>query len=195
HLLPALFLVGLGNYLLPLICGALDMVFPYWNMISYWVYLVAVLVLVAAFFVPGGPTGAGWTLYPPQAVLPGTPGASWGIVLMLLSLAIFIVAFTMGGLNYVTTVLQARCRGMTLLRMPLSAWGIFMATVLGLLAFPALLVRAVMMTLDSLLGTRFFLPAVVSMGHPPTHDRGSALLFHHLFWFFGHPEVYIVALP
>jgi cytochrome c oxidase subunit 1 len=165
------------------------------NMLSYWVYLLAVLVLVAAFFVPGGPTGAGWTLYPPQAVLPGTPGASWGIIFMLLSLAIFIVAFTMGGLNYVTTVLQARCRGMTLLRMPLSVWGIFMATVLGLLAFPALLVSAVMMTLDSLLGTSFFLPAVVSMGQPPAHSGGSPLLFQHLFWFFGHPEVYIVALP
>src|SRR5207249_7129916 len=168
YLLTALFLGGFGNYLIPLMCGARDMVFPYLNMISYWVYLVAVLVLVAAFFVPGGPTGAGWTLYPPQAVLPGTPGASWGIILMLLSLAIFIVAFTMGGLNYVTTVLQARCRGMTLLRMPLSVWGIFMATVLGLLAFPALLASAVMLTLDSLLGTSFFLPAVVSMGQPAT---------------------------
>src|SRR3984893_18234818 len=126
YLLTALFLGGFGNYLIPLMVGARDMVFPYMNMVSYWVYLVAVLVLVAAFFVPGGPTGAGWTLYPPQAVLPGTPGASWGIILMLLSLAIFIVAFTMGGLNYVTTVLQARCRGMTLMRMPLSVWGIFM---------------------------------------------------------------------
>jgi cytochrome c oxidase subunit I len=195
YLLTALFLGGFGNYLIPLMCGARDMVFPYMNMISYWVYLVAVLVLVAAFFVPGGPTGAGWTLYPPQAVLPGTPGASWGIIFMLLSLAIFIVAFTMGGLNYVTTVLQARCRGMTLMRMPLSVWGIFMATVLGLLAFPALLVSAVMMSLDSLVGTSFFLPAVVSMGQPASHNGGSPLLFQHLFWFFGHPEVYIVALP
>src|SRR5207237_7211542 len=102
---------------------------------------------------------------------------------MLLSLAIFIVAFTMGGLNYVTTVLQARCRGMTLLRMPLSVWGIFMATVLGLLAFPALLVSAVMMTLDSVLGISFFLPAVVSMGHTPQHCGGSTLLSEHLFYF------------
>jgi len=195
YLLTALFLGGFGNYLIPLMCGARDMVFPYMNMLSYWVYLVAVLVLVAGFFIPGGPTGAGWTLYPPQSVLPGTPGSSWGIVLMLVSLGIFIVAFTMGGLNYVTTVLQARCRGMTLMRMPLSVWGIFMATVLGLLAFPALLVGAVMMTLDSLLGTSFFLPAVVSMGQPATHSGGSPLLFQHLFWFFGHPEVYIVALP
>src|SRR5215470_692915 len=183
------------NYLIPLMCGARDMVFPYMNMLSFWVYLLSVIVLLTSFFVPGGPTGAGWTLYPPQAVLTGTPGAGLGIKLMLISLAIFIVAFTMGGLNYVTTVLQARCRGMTLMRMPLSVWGIFMATVLGLLAFPALLVGAVMMTLDCLLGTSFFLPAVISMGETPTHNGGSPLLFQHLFWFFGHPEVYIVALP
>src|SRR5258708_14562466 len=184
YLLTALFLGGFGNSLIPLMCGARDMVFPYMNMLSSWGCLVAVLVRVAACFVPGGPTGAGWTLYPPQAVLPGTPGASWGIVFMLLSLAIFIVAFTMGGLNYVTTVLQARCRGMTLLRMPLSVWGIFMATVLGLLAFPALLVSAVMMTLDGVLGTSFFLPAAVSLGPSPTHHGGGPLPFPHLFWFF-----------
>ena len=148
YLLTALFLGGFGNYLIPLMCGARDMVFPYMNMLSYWVYLLAVLVLVASFFVPGGPTGAGWTLYPPQAILARHAGRGWGIILMLVSLAIFIVAFTMGGLNYVTTVLQARCRGMTLMRMPLSVWGIFMATILGLLAFPALLVSAMMMTLD-----------------------------------------------
>jgi cytochrome c oxidase subunit 1 len=195
YLLTALFLGGFGNYLIPLMCGSRDMVFPYLNMVSYWVYLLAVLVLVAGFFVPGGPTGAGWTLYPPQAILSGTPGASWGIVCMLASLAIFIVAFTMGGLNYVTTVLQARCRGMTMMRLPLSVWGILMATVLGLLAFPALFVSAVMMTLDSLVGTSFFMPAISSMGQPTGYNGGSPLLFQHLFWFFGHPEVYIVALP
>jgi cytochrome c oxidase subunit 1 len=134
YLLTALFLGGFGNYLIPLMCGARDMVFPYMNMLSFWVYLVSVIVLLASFFVTGGPTGGGWTLYPPQTVLEGTPGHQWGILLMLLSLAIFIVAFTMGGLNYVTTVLQARCRGMTLMRMPLSVWGIFVATILGLLA-------------------------------------------------------------
>ena len=114
---------------------------------------------------------------------------------MLASLAIFIVAFTMGGLNYVTTVLQARCRGMTLMRMPLSVWGIFVATILGLLAFPALLVAAIMMLLDRLLGTSFFMPALVSLGEQLDHNGGSPILFQHLFWFFGHPEVYIVALP
>ncbi|MBM4195814.1 MAG: cytochrome c oxidase subunit I [Gammaproteobacteria bacterium] len=195
YLLTALFLGGFGNYLIPLMVGARDMVFPYMNMLSVWVYLLAVLVLLASYFVPGGPTGAGWTLYPPQAILPGTAGASWGIILMLVSLAIFIVAFTMGGLNYVCTVLQARCRGMTLMRMPLSIWGIFMATILGLLAFPALLVSAIMMILDSLIGTSFFMPAIVSMGEQLAYEGGSPILFQHLFWFFGHPEVYIVALP
>ena len=194
-LLTALFLGGFGNYLIPLMIGSRDMVFPYMNMMSYWVYLVSVIVLLTSFFVPGGPTGAGWTLYPPQAILPGTPGSELGIVLMLVSLALFIVAFTMGGLNYVTTILQARTRGMTLMRMPLSLWGIFMATILGLLAFPALFVSAVMMTLDKVAGTSFFMPAIMSMGQNLDHEGGSPILFQHLFWFFGHPEVYIVALP
>ena len=195
YLLTALFLGGFGNYLIPLMCGARDMVFPYMNMMSYWVYLVAVLVLMASFFVPGGPTGAGWTLYPPQAILPGTPGADGGIILMLVSLVLFIVAFTMGGLNYVTTALQARTRGMTLMRLPLSVWGIVMATMLGLLAFPALLVSGIMMLLDRTLGTSFFMPALLSMGEQSEYSGGSPVLFQHLFWFFGHPEVYIVALP
>jgi len=195
YLLTALFLGGFGNYLIPLMVGARDMVFPYVNMLSYWVFLIAVLVLAASFFVPGGPTGAGWTLYPPQAILSGTPGASGGIVLMLISLALFIIGFTMGGLNYVTTVLQARTRGMTLMRMPLTVWGIFTATVLALLAFPALFVGAIMMTLDSLLGTSFFMPNIVEQGTLLKYDGGSPILFQHLFWFFGHPEVYIVALP
>jgi len=194
-LLTALFLGGFGNYLIPLMIGSRDMVFPFMNMLSYWVYLVSVIILLASFFVPGGPTGAGWTLYPPQAILPGTPGTDWGIVLMLVSLAFFIVAFTMGGLNYVTTILQARARGMTMMRLPLSLWGIFMATVLGLLAFPALFVSAVMMTLDMAIGTSFFMPAITSMGEQLDYTGGSPILFQHLFWFFGHPEVYIVALP
>src|SRR5688500_7132896 len=187
YLLTALFLGGFGNYLIPLMVGARDMVFPYVNMLSYWVYLLAVLVLVASFFVPGGPTGAGWTLYPPQAISHGTAGSHWGITLMLVSLAIFIVGFTMGGLNYIVTVLQARCRGMTMMRMPFSVWGIFMATILVLLAFSALLVSAVKMTLDLQVCTSFFMPAIVSMGEQTRHAGGSPLLFQHLFWFFGHP--------
>ena len=195
YLLTALLLGGFGNYLIPLMIGARDMVFPYLNMLSYWTYLLSVIVLLASFFVTGGPTGAGWTLYPPQAVLNGTPGAENGIVFMLISLAIFIVAFTMGGLNYVTTILQARAKGMTLMRMPLTIWGIFVATILGLLAFPALLVSAIMMMFDKLVGTSFFMPAILSLGENIDHKGGSPILFQHLFWFFGHPEVYIVALP
>ena len=195
YLLTALFLGGFGNYLIPLQLGARDMVFPFMNMLSVWVYALSVLILVASFFVPGGATGAGWTLYPPQAISPGTPGVDMGIILMLLSLAVFIVAFTMGGLNYITTVLQARCKGMTLMRMPLTIWAIFTATILGLLAFPALLVAAIMMLFDKVLGTSFFMPAMIAAGETTGTVGGSPVLFQHLFWFFGHPEVYIVALP
>jgi cytochrome c oxidase subunit 1 len=195
YLLTALFLGGFGNYLIPLMVGARDMVFPYVNMLSYWIYLLAVLVLVASFFTPGGPTGAGWTLYPPLAILGGTPGQQVGIILMLVSLSLFIIGFTMGGLNYVVTVLQARTRGMTLMRLPLTVWGIFTATAMALLAFPALFVACVMMLFDRLLGTSFFMPSLVSMGQHLSYGGGSPILFQHLFWFFGHPEVYIVALP
>ena len=195
YLITAIFLGGFGNYLIPLMLGARDMVFPYVNMLSYWVYLLAVIVLVASYFVPGGPTGAGWTLYPPQAILSGTAGSDGGIILMLVSLILFIIGFTMGGLNYVVTTLQARTRGMTLMRMPLTVWAIFTATVLALLAFPALFVACVMLLFDRLLGTSFFMPALVEMGQQLSYRGGSPILFQHLFWFFGHPEVYIVALP
>ncbi len=194
-MLTAFFLGGFGNVLVPLMCGARDMAFPYMNMLSYWVYLLSVIVVCASFFVPEGPTGAGWTLYPPQAITEGTAGADWGIICMTVSLGLFVIAFTMGGLNYVTTAFQARTRGMTLMRMPLSVWGIIMATILGLLAFPALLVSVIMMTLDKTLDTSFFMPAISSLGENLSHEGGSPILFQHLFWFFGHPEVYIVALP
>jgi cytochrome c oxidase subunit 1 len=195
YLLTALLLGGFGNYLIPLMVGARDMVFPYVNMLSYWIYLLAVLVLVSSFFAPGGPTGAGWTLYPPQAILTSTPGQEWGIILMLVSLILFIIGFTMGGLNYVVTVLQARTRGMTLMRLPLTVWGIFTATVMALLAFPGLFVASVMMLFDRVLGTSFFMPAMIEGGELLKYSGGSPILFQHLFWFFGHPEVYIVALP
>ena len=195
YLLTALFLGGFGNFLIPLMVGSRDMVFPYLNMLSFWMYFIAVVVLVASFFVPGGPTGAGWTLYPPQAITSGTPGSESGIVLMLLSLSLFVIGFTMGGLNYIITILQARTRGMTLMRMPLTIWGIFTATILAMLAFPALIVSCIMMTLDSLLGTSFFMPAMVQMGEHLKYGGGSPILFQHLFWFFGHPEVYILIIP
>ena len=195
YLLTALLLGGFGNYCIPLMLGARDMAFPFVNMLSYWFYFLSVLVLLSSFFVPGGPTGAGWTLYPPQTITSGTPGSDWGIVLMLVSLVIFIAAATMGGLNYVTTVLQLRTKGMTLMRMPLTVWGIFVASILALLAFPALFVGGVMLLLDKVVGSSFFMPAMVSLGQQLAHEGGSPLLWQHLFWYFGHPEVYIVALP
>lgn len=195
YLLTALLLGGFGNFLIPLMLGARDMAYPFVNMLSYWVYLLSVLVLLASFFVPGGPTGAGWTLYPPQAITRGTPGYDWGIILMLVSLLLFIVAATMGGLNYVTTVLQLRTKGMTLMRMPLAIWGIFIASIMALLAFPALFVGGVMLLLDRTLHTSFFMPAVIQFGQRLPYEGGSPLLWQHLFWYFGHPEVYIVILP
>ncbi|HJM03959.1 MAG TPA: cbb3-type cytochrome c oxidase subunit I, partial [Arenicellales bacterium] len=128
----------------------------------------------------------------------GTPGNLWGLVLMLVSIVLFVVGFTMGGLNYVITVLQARARGMTLMRLPLTVWGIFVATIIALLAFPALLAGGLMLLLDTVLGTSFYMPAIIAtsnFGKEVSTDGGSPLLFQHLFWFFGHPEVYIVALP
>jgi cytochrome c oxidase subunit 1 len=196
YLLTAILLGGFGNYLIPLMIGARDMAFPFLNMLSYWVYLLSVIVLIAAFFVPGGPTGAGWTLYPPLSALPNAaPGSGWGIKLMLISLVIFIAAATMGGLNYVTTVLQCRTKGMTLMRMPLSVWGIFIASVMALFAFPALFAGGVMLLFDNLLGTSFFIPAVTLFGQQLPREGGNPLLFQHLFWYFGHPEVYVVILP
>ncbi len=195
YVLTAILLGGFGNYLIPLMVGARDMVFPYVNMLSFWVYFLAVVILMASFFVPGGPSGAGWTLYPPQAILAGTPGSDWGIIMMLVSLIFFIIGFTMGGLNYVVTALQSRTRGMTLMRMPLTVWGIITAAVMALLAFPGLFVACVMLLMDRLLGASFFMPALIAGGEVTNHLGGSPILFQHLFWYFGHPEVYIVALP
>ncbi len=196
YLLTALFLGGFGNYLIPLMLGSRDMAFPFVNMLSFWVYLLSVLILISSFFVPNGPTGAGWTLYPPQSILEGTPGGDGlGIVLMLVSLVVFIIAFTMGGLNYITTVLQSRAKGMSLMRMPLVIWCIFLATFLGLLAFPALFVGGIMLVFDRLLETSFFMPEIFKGGEVLDYGGGSPILFQHLFWFFGHPEVYIIALP
>ena len=196
YLLTALFLGGFGNYLIPLMLGCRDMAFPFVNMLSFWMYFLSVIILVASFFVESGPTGAGWTLYPPQSILEGTPGGDGaGIILMLASLAVFIIAFTMGGLNYITTVLQSRAKGMTLMRMPLIIWCIFLATFLGLLAFPALLVGAIMLIFDRVLETSFFMPEIFKGGEVLDYGGGIPVLFQHLFWFFGHPEVYIIALP
>src|SRR5437879_6213218 len=164
-------------------------------LLSYCMFLLAVLVLFSSFFVSCVASGSVWTFYPPAVILLCTPCSNCGIILTLISLAIFIIGFTMGGLNYVVTVLQARARGMTLMRLPLTVWGIFTATLLALFAFPALFVSAIMMLLDQTLGTSFFMPALVLKGQHLDYAGGNPILFQHLFWYFGHPEVYIVALP
>jgi len=195
YMLTAIFLGGFGNYLIPLMVGARDMVFPYVNMLSYWVYLLATLVLVRAsscLAVQRAPAGRFIRHRPSCRARQATIN---GIILMLASLILFIVGFTMGGLNYVVTVLQGRTRGMTLMRMPLTVWGIFAAAVMALLAFPGLFVACVMLLLDRTLGTSFFMPSIVEGGEHLKYSGGSPILFQHLFWFFGHPEVYIVALP
>ncbi|MFO7245759.1 MAG: cbb3-type cytochrome c oxidase subunit I [Bacillota bacterium] len=195
YLQTAILLGGFGNYLIPLMIGARDMAYPTLNMLSYWTYLLSVILLLAGYFVPGGPSGGSWVLYPPQSITAGTPGSGLGITLLLASIAVFVVSATMGGLNYITTVLQMRTRGMTLMRMPLTVWGVFISAVVALLSFPPLFVAGVMLLFDHLLGTSFFIPTVNVLGTVLPHEGGSPLLFQHLFWFFGHPEVYVVILP
>lgn len=182
---------GFGNFLIPLQIGARDMAYPFLNMVSYWLFPLSLLVLLASYFVPGGPASAGWTAYPPLSVQGGTGQALW-----LISLGILIIAFLFGSLNYITTVLQLRTRGMSLLRMPLTVWALFITAILSLLSFPMLLAAAIMLLFDLLGGTSFFLPFNITIdGGQVTAAGGDPLLYQHLFWFLGHPEVYILILP
>ena len=170
------------------------MVFPYVNMISFGCFFVAVAVLMASFLFQR-PTGSGWTLYPPQAILEGAPGSGAGILLMLISLSLFVIGFTMGGLNYMITVLQAHTRH-DINENATNSMGNFYSNGISNAGFsPALLVSSIMMTLDKVLGTSFFMPTILKAGEVLEYGGGSPILFQHLFWFFGHPEVYIVALP
>ncbi len=195
-LLTAILTGGFGNFLIPLQVGARDMAFPFLNMLSYWFYFLSCVVITISLFVSTGAASAGWTSYPPLSALEkATPGSGLGQDLWLISIALFIVASTMGSLNYVTTALNMRAKGMTLMRMPLTVWGIVVAAVLGLFAFPALFAGAVLLLLDRHLGTSFFLPHLVVGGEHIVRDGGSPLLWQHLFWFLGHPEVYILILP
>ncbi len=188
---------GFGNFLIPLHVGARDMAYPFLNMLSYWVIVPACLLMLISFFVPGGAAAAGWTSYPPLSALKeAVPGSDWGQTLWLLAMALFIVSFTMGGLNYLTTILNCRAPGMSMMRMPLSTWTFLISAVLGLLTFPALTAAAVMLLFDRHLGTSFFLPSgMVIGGKVLPHEGGTPLLFQHLFWFLGHPEVYVLVLP
>jgi cytochrome c oxidase subunit 1 len=173
------------------------MAFPFLNMLSYWVALLSAVVLIASFFVTGGAAAAGWTAYPPlSAVAAAVPGSQMGQTIWLLSMALFIASFTMSGLNIVATVLSVRAPGMSMMRLPLTVWSYFIASILGLLAFPPLTAAAVMLLLDRHLGTSFFLPSGLVVGNRLLPNAGgSPLLWQHLFWFLGHPEVYVLILP
>jgi len=201
---------GFGNYFLPIQIGAPDMAFPTLNMLSFWTTFVSFVVMIAAFFVEGGAPLSGWTNYVTLSAIPSSgPGQGLGEDLWVISIAIFCVASLMGALNFITTTLDLRARGMSLFRMPLTCWAWFVTAMLGLLAFGVLLAGGILLLLDRNLGTSFFVPGGLNVsgnlsfppgglnpgGHPITHTGGSPLLWQHLFWFFGHPEVYIAILP
>jgi len=187
---------GFGNYFLPIQIGAPDMAFPVLNMLSFWTTFVAFVVMIAAFFVTGGAPLHGWTGYAPLSALPSAgPGEQLGADLWITSIAIFCVASLMGALNFITTILDLRAKGMKLMRMPLTCWAWFVTAILGLLAFGVLLSAGILLLLDRNLGTSFYVPLVVVNGQIMGHKGGSPLLWQHLFWFFGHPEVYIAILP
>ncbi|HXX28758.1 MAG TPA: cbb3-type cytochrome c oxidase subunit I [Terriglobales bacterium] len=187
---------GFGNYFLPIQIGAPDMAFPVLNMLSFWTTFVAFVILVSAFFVSGGAPLHGWTGYAPLSALQNAgPGQQLGADLWITSIAIFCVASLMGALNFITTTLDLRCKGMTMMRMPLTCWAWFVTAILGLLAFGVLLSAGILLLLDRNLGTSFYVPLVVVNGQVMRHRGGSPLLWQHLFWFFGHPEVYIAILP
>ena len=189
---------GFGNFVLPLQVGAEDMAFPRFNMMSFWVTFVAFVVLVAAFFVPDGPPLAGWTAYAPLSAVGKSagPGEGLGQSLWVISIGIFCIGQLLGSLNFIATTLDLRAKGMTLARMPYSTWAWFITSIIGLIAFSVLLPACVLLLLDRVAGTSFFIPAglVVSDALQP-HSGGSPLLWQHLFWFFGHPEVYIAIVP
>ena len=187
---------GFGNYFLPIQIGAPDMAFPVLNMLSFWTTFVAFVVMLAAFFVTGGAPLHGWTGYAPMSALQNSgPGEQLGADLWITSIAIFCVASLMGALNFITTTLDLRAKGMTMMRMPLTVWAWFITAILGLLAFGVLLSAGILLLMDRNLGTSFYVPLVVVNGQVMAHRGGSPLLWQHLFWFFGHPEVYIAILP
>jgi len=186
---------GFGNYFLPIQIGAPDMAFPVLNMLSFWTTFVGFIVLLAAFFVTGGAPLHGWTGYAPLSALRSLPGEELGADLWITSIAIFCLGALMGALNFITTTLDMRAKGMTMMRMPLTVWSWFITAILGLLAFVVLLSAGILLLMDRNLGTSFYVPLVVVNGQIMGHKGGSPLLWQHLFWFFGHPEVYIAILP
>src|SRR3989440_2707331 len=189
---------GFGNFFLPIHVGAEDMAFPRINMMSFWVTLLAFLVLLAAFFVGDGPPLSGWTAYAPLSAVgkDAGPGQGMGQTLWAVSIAIFCVAQLLGSLNFITTTLDLRTKGMSLARLPYATWAWFITAVIALIAFAVLMPACILLILDRVAGTSFFIPAglVISDRLQP-HAGASPLLWQHLFWFFGHPEVYVAILP
>src|SRR3954447_1419231 len=187
-----------GNYFLPIQVGAEDMPFPRFNMMSFWITFAGFLALVSSFFVGDGPTLGGWTQYAPLSAIgtAGGPGEGTGVVLWAVSITLFCIGQLLGSLNFITTTLDMRTRGMSMWRLPLSAWAWFVTSCMGLTAFAVLMPACILLILDHVAGTSFFVPGnlVVSDQIQP-HSGGSTLLWQHLFWFFGHPEVYIAIVP
>src|ERR1700688_2932002 len=187
-----------GNYFLPIQVGAEDMPFPHFNMMSFWVTFVGFWVLIAAFFVGDGPTLGGWTQYAPLNAVGsvGGPGQGSGVVLWAISIALFCVGQLLGALNFITTTLDLRVKGMSMMRLPLTAWAWFITSCMGLTAFAVLMPACILLILDHVAGTSFFVPSGLVMNDQVLpHSGGSTLLWQHLFWFFGHPEVYIAIVP
>ena len=185
-----------ANILIPLQIGARDMASGFMNMLSYWFFFLASVVMFASLFIQTGPASGGWTIYPPLSALgQASEGSKLGMDFWLISMALFIVSSLLGGLNYISTILNLRTKGMSMTRMPLTMWAIFFTAVLGVLSFPVLVSGAVLLLFDRNLGTSFYLSEIVVKGEILPNEGGSAILFQHLFWFLGHPEVYIILLP
>lgn len=186
-----------SNLLIPLQVGARDMASPFMNMLSYWFFFLSSIVLLSSLFVDGGPASAGWTVYPPLSALPkAIPGSGTGMTLWLVAIILFIASALLGGINYITTVLNMRTKGMKMTRMPLTIWAFFITAVLGLLSFPVLLGAGLLLIFDRSFGTSFYLNEIVAeLAGGIERVGGSPVLYQHLFWFLGHPEVYIILLP
>ena len=185
-----------SNLLIPLQIGARDMASGFMNALSYWFFFVSSVIMVASLFVEAGPAAAGWTVYPPLSALPqAMPGSGMGMTLWLISMTLFIVSSLLGSLNYIVTVMNMRTKGMTMTRLPLTIWAFLTTAVLGVLSFPVLLSAALLLMFDRMLGTSFYLSDIFIGGEVLSYSGGSPVLYQHLFWFLGHPEVYIILLP
>ncbi|GAC1425742.1 MAG: cbb3-type cytochrome c oxidase subunit I [Flavisolibacter sp.] len=185
-----------ANFLIPLQVGARDMASPFLNMLSYWFFFVASVVMLTSLFVTTGPNSGGWQTYPPLSALrQASLGSGKGMDLWLISLLLFIISTLLGGINYISTILNMRTKGMTMTRLPLTVWSLLFTAILGVLSFPVLLSAYVLLILDRNVGTSFFLSDIFINGQILSNEGGSPILYEHLFWFLGHPEVYIVILP